>query len=156
MPRSHPSPLSGKGGTTRNRSIMVPLALVMVRMIAGVLMMPIDGARHLPTDPCSIQVCKAALLFAQVKSHAAATLLPGNTNLCLLHHFVFCVFLFLFCRFTGTVIKHKTRSCLMYELLTLAKSVMNEPTGWLAAVAAQACVCDCVCVSGLLEWENNK
>ena len=147
MPGRHATSLSRKGGTARDGSVMVPLAWVMLMAIAGLLMMPVKGTWLLSTVPPSIKVRKATLLLVQVKSHAAATLLPRNTNLCLLKHFLFC----LFCWWTGTVAKHKTRSCLMYEWLTLAKGMMNEPTGWLAAVAVQAteggvCVCVCLCV----------
>ena len=140
--------LSRKGGTARDGSVMVPLAWVMLMAIAGVLLMPAKGTWLLSTVPPSIKVRKATLLLVQVKSHAAATLLANATlTSALLNHFLLC----LFCWWTGTIAKHKTRSCLMYEWLTLAKGMMNEPTGWLAAVAVQAtegcCVCVCVCQS---------
>lgn len=71
MPGCRPSPPSGEGGTTRDRSVMEPLGWVVVTV--GVLMMRAEGTWHLPTVLPSMQVCEATLLFAQVSSHTAAT-----------------------------------------------------------------------------------
>lgn len=49
----------------RDRSIVVMLAEMMITVVTvGVFMMPAEEIRHLPTVPDSIQVSKAALLFA--------------------------------------------------------------------------------------------
>lgn len=59
---------------------MVPLAVAVVVVVvviavvtALVLLMPAEGTRCVPTVPPSVQIRIAALLFAQVKRHAAAT-----------------------------------------------------------------------------------
>lgn len=74
---------------------MIPLALVMVLLL--LLMVPAEGAWHLLALPSSVQVREAALLFAQVSSHAATLHRPLLTStLCLR------------VLFSGLLNKHKT------------------------------------------------
>lgn len=77
MPACPRAPPPGKGGSPGDGPVMVPLAVAVV-VIAAVtalmLLMPAEGTRRLPTVPPSVQIRIAALLFAQVKRHAAATL----------------------------------------------------------------------------------
>lgn len=78
MPACPHAPPPGKGGSPGDGPVMVPLAVAVVVVIAVVtalvLLMPAEGTRRLPTVPPSVQIRIAALLFAQVKRHAAATL----------------------------------------------------------------------------------
>lgn len=73
MPGCFSAPPSGKDGSPGDRSIMVPLAQVMLLIAVVTVGVPAEGIWHLLTVPPSIQVHKAALLFAQVSSHATAT-----------------------------------------------------------------------------------
>lgn len=73
MPGWHATPLTGKSGTSRDRSIMVPMAEMVLGVASGVLVVAAEGTWHLFTVPSSINVRKATLLFAQVNCHAASS-----------------------------------------------------------------------------------
>lgn len=77
MPRRRPRSPSGEGGVPGDGSIEIPLTV-------GLLMVPTEGTRPPPTVLPAIQVRKAALLFAQISSHAATTRSPRDHHTALI------------------------------------------------------------------------